>query len=261
LFNEVIALQGIVYSIFATRLIRKYQNKIKDYESSVEKGIIRVLYIGISLNLLSWILGIIDLHLGYFNIETGIDLFAYTYLILVLVIYVISYAALKSPEIFKLELDTGKIQGLGIRKLVGGVKVTNPINYKNNSTANIIEEVSTPDSNLDDLNRQLIGFMEEDKPYLNPELSLPALAQSLDIPRNQLSTVINQVHQKNFYEFVNQYRIDEVKKLMTNPSNKHLKLMSLAYDAGFNSKATFNRIFKQMTKLTPSEYISKQNGD
>ena len=62
----------------------------------------------------------------------------------------------------------------------------------------------------------------------------------------------------NFYEFINQYRIDEVKRLMDDPANKHLKLISLAYDAGFNSKASFNRIFKQMTEMTPSQYYSLQ---
>jgi AraC-like DNA-binding protein len=78
----------------------------------------------------------------------------------------------------------------------------------------------------------------------------------LDVPRNQLSGVINQVHGKNFYEFVNLYRINEVKRLLTDPKNKHLKLISIAYDAGFNSKASFNRIFKQMTNMTPSKFIT-----
>ena len=98
--------------------------------------------------------------------------------------------------------------------------------------------------------------MENEKPYLNPELSLSELANSLNISRNQLSGIINQLHKINFYEFINQYRIKEVKQLMEDPSNKHLKLISLAYDAGFNSKSSFNRIFKQITNMTPSKFIS-----
>ncbi|NPD45591.1 AraC family transcriptional regulator [Lentimicrobium sp. S6] len=70
-----------------------------------------------------------------------------------------------------------------------------------------------------------------------------------------MSNIINQKHQKNFYEFVNQFRVEEVKKMMIDPQNKHLKLISLAYDAGFNSKASFNRIFKQTTSMTPSQFI------
>jgi len=96
---------------------------------------------------------------------------------------------------------------------------------------------------------------EKEKPFLNPELSLPELADSLEVSRNQLSSVINKIHKKNFYEFVNQFRVDEVKKLMEDPKNKHLKLISLAYDAGFNSKASYYRIFKQLTEMTPTQYL------
>lgn len=258
ILHEVISLQGIIYSILAILLISKYQAKIKDYVSSAQKSIIKILYIGISLNLLSWTMGIIDVHLRYFNIELGIDLFAVTYLILVLVIYAISYAALKSPEIFKLELSSEKSHSLDFRSLVRGSKESGKTKLSQASDETISGQSTAFDPGLKKLNQQLIDFMEKQKPYLNPELSLPALAQELDQPRNQLSSVINQVHQKNFYEFVNEYRVDEVKQLMTDPANKHLKLISLAYDAGFNSKASFNRIFKQMTNLTPSQYVSEQ---
>lgn len=261
ILNEVISVQGIVYSILAIMLIRIYQAKIKDYVSSAQKNIIKILYVGISLNLLSWTMGIIDVHLRYFNIEIGIDLFAITYLILVLVIYAISYAALKSPEIFKLELSSEKSHSLDFRSLVRGSKESGKTKLSQASDETISGQSTAFDPGLKKLNQQLIDFMEKQKPYLNPELSLPALAQELDQPRNQLSSVINQVHQKNFYEFVNEYRVDEVKQLMTDPANKHLKLISLAYDAGFNSKASFNRIFKQMTKMTPSQYVTKQQAN
>jgi len=258
ILHEIISLQGIVYSLLAIMLIRKYQAKIKDYVSSAQKNIVKILYVGISLNLLSWTMGIADVHLRYFNIELGIDLFAITYLILVLVIYAISYAALKSPEIFKLELSSGKIHSLDFSYLVKGSKESGHIKMSGESDGIIPEHSTASDPGLKKLNQQLIDFMEKQKPYLNPELSLPALAQELDLTRSQLSSVINQVHQKNFYEFVNQYRVNKVKQLMTDPSNKHLKLISLAYDAGFNSKASFNRIFKQMTEMTPSQYYSLQ---
>jgi len=261
ILNEVISLQGIVYSILAILLIKKYQAKIKDYVSSAQKNNIKILYVGISLNLLSWSMGIADVHLRYFNIELGIDLFAVTYLILVLVIYAISYAALKSAEIFKLDLQTEFIGAKAIKKIVQRSADDNIASEGKYVAEESTESLEEANRELTRLNDKLLAYIEQEKPYLNPELSLPGLASSIDISRNQLSNVINQIHQKNFYEFVNQYRIDEVKKLMIDPSNKHLKLMSLAYDAGFNSKATFNRIFKQMTNLTPSQYISDQNSN
>lgn len=96
--NEVIALQGIIYSILAIRLIRSCQKKIKNFQSILDKSIVKVLYIGISMILSSWIIGTVGLNLEYLNVNVGIDYFAYTYLILVLIIYMISYAAVKSPS-------------------------------------------------------------------------------------------------------------------------------------------------------------------
>ncbi len=255
--NEIISLQGIIYSLLAIILIRKYRARILDYASSVQKNLIKVLYAGISLNLLSWMMGIVDVHLGYFNIDLGIDLFAITYLILAVVIFVISYAALKSPEVFKLDIDAGLSEDVSMRKMIKG-----PPDASQGQSASISEEETlspaNEPANYKNADQKLIDYIEHEKPYLNPDLSLPALAQAVDMSRNQLSIVINQVHKKNFYEFINDYRVNEVKRLMDDPANKHLKLMSLAYDAGFNSKATFNRIFKQMTGMTPSEYNARQ---
>ncbi len=257
--DEVIALQGVLYSIFSLILIRRYRKKIKEYESTVDKNIIRILFAGISLNLFSWIIGITGIHLDYLQIETGVDLFAIAYLVLVIVIYIISYAAVKSPEVFKLDLNTIQKTPVTIGSLVKPFKESNKEDQDKNIPDDQSEEIKIDPSNVS-INEHLIKVMEIDKPYLNPELSLPELAKDLDIPRNQLSGVINQIHQKNFFEFVNQYRVNEVKQLMSDPSNKHLKLISLGYDAGFNSKASFFRIFKQITEMTPSQYMeSLQN--
>jgi AraC-like DNA-binding protein len=100
--------------------------------------------------------------------------------------------------------------------------------------------------------------MENDKPYLKFNLNLAELAEMVNLTRNQLSFVINQKHRMNFNEYINSYRIEEVKRLMVDPANQHLKLMSLAYDAGFNSKASFNRIFKKLTDMTPSQYFTME---
>jgi len=253
--NEVIALQGVVYSILAIRLIRSYQVKIKNFESTIDKSIIKVLYIGISLILFSWVIGMVGLNLEYLNVNIGFNYFAYTYLILVLVIYIISYAAVKSPEIFKLDINTLRDHSLNIKNLV-----TKPTGENNRLNEGDLEQSDISEIAEDPiilvLNERLVRHMENEKPFLNPELSLPELADSLEVSRNQLSAVINKIHKKNFYDFVNQYRVDEVKQLMKDPKNKHLKLISLAYDAGFNSKASFYRIFKQLTQMTPTQYLA-----
>ncbi|MEZ5082117.1 MAG: AraC family transcriptional regulator [Bacteroidales bacterium] len=255
--NEIIALQGIIYSILSIRLIRTYQKKIKDYQSTLDKSIIKVLYVGISLNLFSWVIGTVGLNLEYLNVDIGFNYFVYTYLILVLVIYIISYAAVKSPEIFKLDIDTIRDHSLDLKTLIIKPRDSKYAEKESNKELDVVHEL-IEDPAIIELNDRLVLYMENNKPFLNPELSLPELANLLEMSRNQLSGLINQFHKKNFYEFVNQYRIEEVKKLMQDPSNKHLKLISLAYDAGFNSKASFYRIFKQLAGMTPSEYIAKQ---
>lgn len=101
---------------------------------------------------------------------------------------------------------------------------------------------------------RLKKIMLNDKLFLDPELSLGETANKLGIHAHQLSKLLNIQLNKNFFEFVNEYRVNEFKRLVSNPINKHISLLGLAMDAGFNSKATFNRFFKNSTGLTPSEF-------
>ena len=90
--------------------------------------------------------------------------------------------------------------------------------------------------------------------YQDPDLSLSSLAEILGILPHELSRMINLVLKKNFHEFINEYRIRDVTRKMKDPANDHLTLLGIALDAGFNSKTTFNRTFKQITGLSPAEY-------
>lgn len=101
---------------------------------------------------------------------------------------------------------------------------------------------------------KLTEFMLKEKPYLNPELTLVDLAQQFGMSRNQLSALINNGINSNFYLFINEYRVKHIKVLMQEDRDKHYTILALAFDSGFNSKSTFNSIFKKITGLTPSEY-------
>nr|MBD3621270.1 helix-turn-helix transcriptional regulator [Sunxiuqinia sp.] len=98
------------------------------------------------------------------------------------------------------------------------------------------------------------SFMSNEKPYLDANLSLPGLAEKLNIPSHHLSRVINEQFNVNFFDFVNQYRVDEVKSRMDNPEFENLTILGIAFDCGFNTKSAFNRVFKKLTGFTPSEY-------
>lgn len=97
-------------------------------------------------------------------------------------------------------------------------------------------------------------FMLEKKPFLNPTLTLNQLAQDLDVPPYFLSQILNSELKYNFFDFVNNFRVEEFKKNLELKSNINYTLMAIALDSGFNSKASFNRIFKNKTGLTPSQY-------
>jgi len=100
----------------------------------------------------------------------------------------------------------------------------------------------------------LLDYMKRNKPYLDPELTLPQLAEEIGMSRNQLSYLMNECLGMNFYEFINTYRIDQVKKWLGEASKDQLTILGLALEAGFNSKVTFNTAFKKYTGLTPSQY-------
>ncbi len=97
--------------------------------------------------------------------------------------------------------------------------------------------------------------MSQSKPYLNRELTIYDLSDQLQIPRHILSEVINEHMGKNFYNLVNDYRVQEVKNRLESTDYKYLTILAIAYDSGFNAKSSFNTIFKEKTGSTPSEYL------
>ncbi len=101
---------------------------------------------------------------------------------------------------------------------------------------------------------RLDQLMEQEKPYLDSYLSIAKLADMLDTHPKHLSQVINEQRQTNFFNYINKYRVREVQERLNNKAYQHFTILSIALDAGFNTKSAFNSSFKKMTGLTPSEY-------
>lgn len=97
-------------------------------------------------------------------------------------------------------------------------------------------------------------YMDAEKPYLDPEISLPELSKRLGVSSHFLSRVINEQLGVNFFDFVNRYRVEEVKLRITDPKFNYLSILGIAFESGFNTKSTFNRVFKKTTGLTPKEF-------
>ena len=101
--------------------------------------------------------------------------------------------------------------------------------------------------------------MTEDHLYRNPDLSLSDLSRATGVSERAISQTLNNEVQKNYYRFINEYRVEEVKRRLMDPKVQHLKILSVAFDAGFNSKASFNRVFKLYTGLTPKQFRTKHS--
>ena len=144
-----------------------------------------------------------------------------------LFIYVIGYFSLRQPDIFRVSI---------IPKQKGESNRLKP-------------------EKIQKIQKRLRFFMEEENIYLEPNLSLKNLADKLNSTPNDLSWFLNKVHQVTFYEYINSYRIKAfVKKLDRNAHANHT-LLAIAMDVGFNSKSTFNRVFKSEMGITPKQYL------
>jgi AraC-like DNA-binding protein len=152
------------------------------------------------------------------------------------IIFLLGYEGLFQEEIFSNIYNPGTGKDIKVREQSKPEGVN-------------IEEEKLPD--------RLVIYFEEKKPYLDEELTLTKLAEQLDMTRNQLSAVINNKFGCNFYTFINKYRVEEVKRLLADPKNKVFTILSLAFQAGFPSKSSFQDIFKKLTGMTPTEYQNK----
>ena len=126
---------------------------------------------------------------------------------------------------------------------------------------NSIEEktLKYESSNLQEAQKEkylntVLSFFDNERPYLSQELTLADLAEQTKIPAHYLSQIINEKMNCNFLDFVNSYRVEEAKKMLAEDSSKNFTILSIAYDAGFNSKSTFYSAFKKHVGMTPSGF-------
>lgn len=131
-------------------------------------------------------------------------------------------------------------------------------NEVNSSATKTIETISYDNTNQPAidlvLKEKIDKLMAEDKLYLEPELTLADVANRLKTNISIVSGVVNSGYNKNFNDFVNEYRVNAVKAMLKDPKSKHLSLLGIAFDCGFNSKSTFNRAFKKFTNVSPKDF-------
>lgn len=207
------------------RKIKEHQNKVTDYYSDIENKTLlwiqTIVYIFLFFHAF-WILEDIigfqsEVITQYFAFSSGILTF--------FMIYWIAYNGFSQQEIF-----TTSLFQIEEKKEV----------FVDEDTKEEFEQVS--------------GIIEKDKLYLDGNLNLRTLSEKVNIKERELSKLIKTHTNKNFYHFVNQFRVQQFKKLLTSPKAAQLSLLGLAQEAGFSSKSTFYTAFKNVEGVTPKQY-------
>ena len=226
--------QTVIYVYAAYKFISKKEQELKEFSSHVlvVKKINWLntfsLYFVVYLVLYFLLVGTLTF-INSFQVQIDYVMLLITSLSL----YAIGYSAIQSPEIFKSFPD------LSFQSIEPNTQ-TSPTELRNGNK-------------FPELKQKLLQFMETNKPYLKTDLKISELADSLSVPYHQLSQLINDEFLVNFYDFINKYRVEDAKKLLIE-DDRNYKILAIAYEVGFNSKATFNRVFKKFTDLTPSEF-------
>jgi AraC-like DNA-binding protein len=119
-------------------------------------------------------------------------------------------------------------------------------------TKNDNDAISEEQSNL--YLEKLIAYMSAEKPYLISTLTLKELSERINLSPRTLSRIINERRNQNFFDFINSYRINDAKLILSNPAKRKMTILEVLYGVGFNSKSVFNATFKKYTGITPTEY-------
>lgn len=256
---------GLCYFVAALLHVQRYRRTLAGRYSNYER---------ISLRWLSWLLSVLTLlwlgsMAGYVSEHS---LLVYVHASLALVIYAIAYLNAAQPQIFAgpAEPPTVPSMQLGAAQLDLGAAVAMELAAPPpEAAAPDIRRISDPGpdpgplkylkARLKPEQKQAIAqrietLFDSERPYLNPELALTALSERLDVPTHQLSQVLNEHFSRSFYDFVNGYRVEELKRRLRDPRFANDKILSLGLACGFSTKSTLNANFRKHAGMTPREF-------
>lgn len=220
-----------VYNPLSLILVHRYRIHLRNELSHIEKNqnlswvlVVAIFYVVYCI--LALLISVTSFLAGFNPLTPHI----YNYSALLALIYAVSFYGLKQKVVSK---------RLMLKMLSGPYK---------NSTLSVSAKVA--------IREQIINYFEEEKAHLNPALNMNVLAAALKIPKYQITEVLNTEIGNNFFQFVNHYRVEAVKKMLSDPKNKY-SIEAIGYDCGFASKSSFYTVFKSLTGETPVSYRNK----
>ncbi|MFC1724396.1 helix-turn-helix domain-containing protein [candidate division KSB1 bacterium] len=234
--------------------LRKHKKRIKHYYSYSKNIDLKWLYFlsnGFAIFLLFM------LFRSHLQKILGLEIpssYNYSWLVMVLYVFGIGFYGYKQKGIF---LHTDYDATTASNDRINALEFNTPADQELEKEKIHYQKSGLKKEEAEELSGNLKSLMENKKPYLDYDLNLVTLAKKLGTTTHKLSQVLNENFSKNFFDFINEYRIEEVKKQLFLPEKENYKIIAIAYDCGFNSKSTFYTLFKKSTSLTPAEYREK----
>jgi AraC-like DNA-binding protein len=239
-YSTCFFLSVTIYSVLSFIEILRHQANLKNLVSYTS-GVITLNWLKIVTisfyvaYFVLFILGGINMLGNYIPFDPYFVMFGF----IALFSFVYSFYGIKQPVIFGQDLK--------------------PDDYDKKDTEKYIKS-GLKESQAKDYLQKLISYVEDNKPYLDRDLSINDVSSMTGIQRHHITQVLNEKHKRNFFTFINEYRVKEVIERFSDPKYNHYTILAIAFDSGFNSKTTFNSIFKSQTGSTPSEFREKVTG-
>lgn len=225
--------QTLFYSLLSWTIIRKHQKRVLLYSSNIHE--VDLFWLErLIIGVLMLIIVIIMYNIFFYSKSLNVAMLA----IQLIVIYIIAYHSLRQKEIFPFsEANRTEILSMDEKQDVEEIK-----------------KKIVSDEEIVVLKNHLNQYMLIHKPYLDPEINLVKLAEMFSITPHKLSYIINTGFNRNFFNFINAYRVEEAKSLLLDPKMDQYSVLGIAFESGFNSKTSFNSTFKNITGLTPTDF-------
>lgn len=246
-----IGISTLTYYIWGLKQISDRRRRLMSNFSRIDNKDLEWLRILIIVSLVVY-----SVNVAMFNLDLFIDIAPYMVLSLVaysfasIYILVLGFFGLQQDQVF-----------ISRAPLTGGGDSGSPDDEYSGSRDSESSQVQAdsfgaPDDASSAFVGRLLTIMEKQQPFLDPEITLPKLAAQLQVMPEYLSGILNRQISRSFFDFINRYRVDEFKLQSIAESNRHLSIMGIAYNCGFNSKAAFYRAFRRYEKESPTEYIA-----
>lgn len=248
IISTILSFHGFAYVILAIFAVRNYRRKVLQFFSYKDNVYLSWLNTMLMINLAIWCLVVINRVVVQYRMQNSLD--AYIYMGAALWIFAVGYFGFNQPEIFSGKVHAGEASVPGSARQGAGDTKPDEESFE---TVEKYAKTRISDAKKEEIRERLLAYMAE-KPWLENTLTIKDISNNTGFPIHHISQVINDVFGENLFSFINKYRLAEAKQRLSDPKLQELNVLHIALDCGFNSKSSFNSIFKQHTGITPSEF-------